>query len=114
MADITKLPEPAEENVTNEMLVTFKKPYHWEDHDYTEVDLSGLDNLTTLDLEDAYRQYANDAGLNLATIAEFSYEYASILASKVTKKPIEFFMQMPPKAIMEVRRVVRNYFFGED
>lgn len=111
MTEITTLPETVEEN---ELLLHFKKPFRWEDKEYTEVDLSGLEELTAMDLERAYREYAQTAGLNLAAVPELSVQYACIIAAKVAKKPQEFFEALPAKYALELRNMVRNYFFGED
>ncbi len=111
MAEIHEIPAQEE----NEALrIVFNKPFKWEDAEYTEVDLSGLENLTAMDLESAYRQYAASAGLEIAAIPELSMEYACILAAKATNMPVEFFKALPAKYALALRGAVRSYFFVQD
>ena len=67
-----------------------------------------------MDLENAYREYAKIAGLNLAAVPELSVQYTCIIAAKVTKRPQEFFEALPAKYAIELRNMVRDYFFGEE
>lgn len=94
----------------NPFKIEFKKPYNFEGKEYTEVDLSGIENLATKDLIDADKQF-NAAG-NMAIMNEMQTAYACIIASKVTKLPEEFFINLPAKSGMQVKGIVMNFLNG--
>ena len=52
------------------------------------------------------------AGIDV--MPEVSLEYACNLAAKATKKPVEFFLQLPPKEAMKVKNRVMAFLFGSE
>ncbi|CAM4110871.1 phage tail assembly protein [Mesobacillus thioparans] len=94
---------------TNQYLVTFNKPYQFEGKEYTEIDLTGIDNLTTEDLTQADKVFISSG--NIATTNELSVGYACIIASKVSQKPIEFFSKMPAKEGIKIKNLVAGFFY---
>lgn len=103
--------ETAEET-GNKYLVKFKKPFVFEDKTYTEVDLSGVEDLTGRDMIQAQRIMERSGSINV--LPEMSLEYACIFASKATKMPVEFFQALPPKEAIKVKNRITNFFYGED
>jgi hypothetical protein len=101
--------QPDEESGT---LVKFAKPYRFEDQTYTEVDLTGLENLTAEDMI-AAEKFLNRSGV-FSPIPEMSTEYVSFIAAKASKLPIEFFKGLPPKDAVRVKNRVTSFFYGED
>ena len=101
--------EPAEEN---KYLIKFRKPFVWEDNTYTEIDMSGLEDLSAKDMIAAQRTMEKSGSINV--LPEMSLEYACIFASKATKMPVEFFQALPPKEAIKVKNKVTNFFYGED
>ena len=51
---------------------------------------------------------------NIDVMPEVSLEYACNLAARATKKPVEFFMQLPPREAMRVKNLVMGFLFGSD
>lgn len=102
-------PEPEEEN---KYVIKFRKPFIWEDNTYTEIDMSGLEDLSAKDMIAAQRTMERSGSINV--LPEMSLEYACIFASKATKMPVEFFQALPPKEAIKVKNKVTNFFYGED
>lgn len=94
----------------NDYLIKFNKPYEFEGKEYTEVDLSGLENLKARDLSEAEKIFVSSG--NVAVVNEMSVGYACIIASKATKLPIEFFEQLPAKESVKVKNVVTGFFYN--
>lgn len=96
----------------NKYLIKFRKPFVWEDNTYTEIDLSGLEDMSARDMIQAQRTMERSGSINV--LPEMSLEYACIFASKATKMPVEFFQALPPKEAIKVKNKVTNFFYGED
>lgn len=110
---ITTAAEPApEQEEENKYLIKFRKPFIWEDNTYTEIDMSGLEDLSAKDMIQAQRTMERSGSINV--LSEMSLEYACIFASKATKMPVEFFQALPPKEAIKVKNKVTNFFYGED
>lgn len=104
-------PAPAVEKEPD-TLVKFPKPYTFEGITYTEIDLSGLDNLTSEDMI-AAEKFLNRSGL-ITPMPEVSAEYTCFIAAKASGMPVEFFRQLPPKAMIRVKNKVTGFFYGEE
>lgn len=110
---VTTATEPApEQEEENKYLIKFRKPFIWEDNTYTEIDMSGLEDLSAKDMIHAQRTMERSGSINV--LPEMSLEYACIFASKATKMPVEFFQALPPKEAIKVKNKVTNFFYGED
>lgn len=95
-------------NAVNEnMKVVFKKPVSFEGKEYTEVDLSGLENLTTSDLIEADKQFSTSG--QFSVMNEVTIGYAVIVAAKASSKPIEFFEQLPASEGLKVKNMVMGF-----
>ncbi|MDD7602305.1 MAG: phage tail assembly protein [Firmicutes bacterium] len=92
-------------------IVKLKKPYLFEGTEYTEIDLSGLDELTTDALCRAQAIIAAEGDQPM--VPESNYRYCMLLASMVTGKPIEFFMRLPAKDGISVKGRIFSYFFSD-
>lgn len=97
---------------TNPNIVTFSKPYKFEDKSYTEVDLSGMECLTAEDMISA-SHYLTSKG-NVSPTQEMNIEYACFMAGKATGLPVEFFRRLPLKDAVKIKNRVTNFFYGED
>ena len=92
--------------------LTFKKPVKWEDHEYKEIDLSGLDNLTGRQLSEIYKEFGK-LGV-VAAVPTQNPDFAAIAASKATGMPVEFFRDLPGKELFKLTNIIFAYFFTED
>lgn len=93
---------------TNEFLITFKKPHDFEGTEYKEIDLSGIENLTTGDLIRADGQFGEIG--QFAVMNEMTTGYACIVAAQATHKPVEFFQQLPAVEGVKLKRLVMGFF----
>lgn len=89
-------------------VVKLAKPYKFDDEEYTEIDLSGLDNLTIKDAILAMKNLAGKNELAALVTPETSTAFADELAARATGKPIEFFMLLPIGASKKVRQMVQS------
>ena len=106
-------PADVEENEEGDMVVRFKKPYHFEGKEYTEVDLSGMDDLTGADMIAVNKIMSrNSAGIDV--MPEVSVEYAFYFAARAAKLPVEFFTNLPPRESMKIKNRVMGFLFGSD
>jgi len=100
----------AQENTENKELykVKFSKPYTFEGETYTELDLSGCDELTGQDAAKAEKIMT--ARGDTAMFPEMSSSYAFVIASMGTGKPVEFFTGLPLRDSTKVKNRVRACF----
>lgn len=105
---VNTMPEEKENN----LILRFAKPYTFEEETCTEVDLSGLENITAADLIAAKKQMSKGGSVDM--IPEMSLEHATILASRVTGKPIEFFTRLPAREAIKLKNIVSGFIFGAD
>jgi len=96
----------------NNKTITLSKPYEFEGETYTEIDLQGLDDLKAKDLSVVDKIHISK-GCNPA-MSGLTVDYAMITASMVTKKPLEFFENLPAKDAMAIKNVVMRFFYKED
>lgn len=101
--------EETTEEITS--VVVLSKPYKFEDKTYTEVDLSGLSELTTEDMV-AAEKYLTRSG-NISVMPEMSVEYACFICARATNLPVEFFRRLPPKDAIKLKNRVTGFFYGE-
>ena len=107
MAEEIKVAET--EQAENEYLVKFKKPYRFEQKDYTEVDLSGLKDMTIKDAIDAQTELFLQSEAASSLICETTTAFAMAIAAKATGMPIEFFKMMPMDKGRDVKRIIQRH-----
>lgn len=94
-----------------DLILRFKKPYSFEGETYTEVDLSGLEDLSAADLCKVGKMVKKIDGVD--PIAEMSLPYAIFMAARVTGKPLEFFQQLPAREAVKLKNLVVGFLYGE-
>lgn len=99
------------EVIEKDNVVMLAKPYMFEGKEYTEVDLSGLENITAKDMIEANKIYDRAGGFSI--MPELSMEYALVIATRASKYPIEFFYGLQPRDAMRVKNKVTSFFFGQ-
>ena len=106
--------EGGEDTEPEDLVLRFSKPYKFGGQEYTEVDLSGLEDTTAGDLARCAKiTTRKHKGLNTATL-EMTTEYSISMAHIVTKLPLEFFERMPSKSASELKGIVVGFLFGAD
>ena len=106
--------EDGEAAEPEDLVLRFGKPYKFGGQEYTEGDLSGLEDTTAGDLARCAKiTTRKHKGLNTATL-EMTTEYSITMAHIVTKLPLEFFERMPSKSAIELKGIVVGFLFGAD
>ncbi len=95
-----------------DLVLRFKKPYSFEGEIYTEVDLSGLEDVSAADLCKVGKMVKKIDGVD--PIAEMSLPYAIFMAARVTGKPIEFFQRLPAQEAIKLKNLVAGFLYGGD
>lgn len=90
-------------------ILTLNRPYIFEDKEYMEIDLSGLEGLTVKDAVNAQRQLFGEGEAATAMLCETTTAFARVIAAKATELPIEFFKLMPRGASRQIVTAVQRY-----
>lgn len=90
-------------------VIVLKKPYTWERKEYTEIDLSGLEQLTIKDAIDAQRDLFGQQEVASSLLCETTTAFAMEIAAKASGLPIEFFRMLPINIGRQVKRTVQEY-----
>lgn len=106
--------EDAEGTEPEDLVLRFAKPYKFGGVEYTEVDLSGLEDVTAGVLENVGKITAKkNPGMNPA-LQEMSLTFCTYLAQRVAKLPLEFFTGLPAKEAIKLKAMVTNFLYGGD
>lgn len=106
--EIKKEEEPVK-NLLKTRVIKFEKPVTFECETFKELDLSGLDDLNTDDLLTAERIYTKVGGISINP--ETTLMYSLILAQIASKKPFEFFDQLPPREALKIKKEIYDFFY---
>ena len=106
--------EGGEDTEPEDLVLRFGKPYKFGGQEYTEVDLSGLEDVTAGVLENVGKIAAKkNPGMNPA-LQEMSLTFCTYLAQRVAKLPLEFFTGLPAKEAIKLKTLVTNFLYGGD
>lgn len=104
MAKTTKV----NEEFNGDHYVFLSKPYTFEDEEAVKViDLSGLEGLSGDDLIAIDKIYTSEG--NLAPVPEMTIGYTTLIAARVTSKPVEFFRKLPARDVIKVKGAVFGF-----
>lgn len=95
-----------------ESKMKLSKVYDFEGTKVSEIDFSGLENLTANDMIKA-NKVLNNSG-NVTVLPETNLEYTLVIAASATDYPIEFYKQLAPRDAIKVKNKVISFFFGEE
>lgn len=96
----------------SDYVLRFCKPYTFEDETYTEIDLSGIEDITATDMIAAQKVISKSGTVEV--LPEMSMQYACVIAARVAKKPIEFFTGLPARDAIKLKNIVTGFIFGAD
>ena len=105
--------EDSAEGGEESLVIKFGKPYLFDRREYTEIDLSGMENLTGDDMVAINRNMARSLS-GSAAVPEVSVEYACYFAGRAAKLPVEFFTGLPAREVLKVKNRVVGFLFGQD
>lgn len=107
----TNLPEE-ELDQENSLIFRFRKPYLFEGKEFTEVDLSSLEDTTAADLS-AVNRILNKTG-TVSPVPEMSMDFSIYMAARVAKLPVEFFQRLPAREALRLKNTVTGFLYGGD
>lgn len=99
------------EDNTEGHILRFAHPYMFKGTIYTEVDLNGIADLTSMNESEAENRLTR-AGF-MVTETTFNYLFACILASMATGLPEEFFTGLPLYETLKLKNAVNDAGFFE-
>lgn len=100
------------EKKEDDLKVKLSQAYDFEGEKITEVDLTGLNDVTADDMIQANKVLT--ANGSIAAVPEITLEYALVMAGRVSGLPIEFFKTLKPRDAMKIKNRVTNFLYGED
>lgn len=113
MEIIEKTIAPAAEDKQEESLILkLRKPYTFEGKEYTELDLSGLEDTTAEDLA-AVNRVLSKSGV-VSPMPEMTQDFCMHMAARVCKLPIEFFKRLPAREAIRLKNTVTGFLYGGD
>ena len=113
MEAIAMNPSPAaEETKAESLILRFRKPYVFEGKDYTELDLSGLEDTTAEDLA-AVNRILSKSGV-VSPMPEMTQDFCILMAARVCKLPTEFFKRLPAREAIRLKNTVTGFLYGGD
>ena len=99
------------EKKTTHHVMPLEKPYFFQGKEYTEVDLRGVADLSSMHESHAENRMAREGFF--VTENSFNYLYACVIASMATGLPEEFFTGLPLKEVAKLKNAVNDAdFFG--
>lgn len=107
---------PAEEKSAEELLkLHLSDPFNYEGKTYTDLDLTGLYDMTGKDYMICERYCRKTGGFedNMDPMKEFSMSFVIACASRATGKPMEFFEKMSIRNLVLVKNAVVGFIYGE-
>ncbi len=99
------------ENKSTNHIMVFEKPYAFKGAEYTEIDLNGLADMTSMNESEAENRLVR-AGI-MVTETSYNYLFACILAGMATGQPEAFFTGLPLKELLKLKNAVNDPDFFE-
>jgi len=100
----------AEEDEEIDLLVKFSNTYRFEDMIIEEIDLSGLKELTTMDVTAAEKIYFS--GGNFAPVSELTAAYCITLAAQGCKYPLELLQALKANDTTKIKNKVSTFLLS--
>ncbi len=88
------------------MKYVFSKPYAFEGKAFDDIDLD-LESLKGSDISAVKKQFA--AGGNFAVFPTVDTDYCILIAARLAKQPIEFFLEMPAPDYCAIAQRVSHF-----
>lgn len=102
----------AEGTSEENLILKFAKPYVFEGREYTEVDLSALEDATAADLS-AVGKILSNSGI-VSPMPEMTMDFAQYMSARIAKMPVEFFNGMPAREAIKLKNIVTGFLYGGD
>ena len=112
MAEVTESKQTEQVIDDAENIVKLSKTYDFEGKKVSQIDFSGLENITADDMIRANKVLATSGTVSI--LPENDLHYTLIIAAGATGYPIEFFKSLKPKDAIRVKNTVTSFFYGEE
>lgn len=112
--NITEVKEKSEVAIDNaeDSVVKLSRTYNFEGETVSEIDFSGLEELSAADMIKANKILATSGQVTI--LPENDLLYCLTIAAGATKYPIEFYKALKPRDAIRVKNKVTSFFFGEE
>ena len=87
----------------------FAKPYEFEGKTYKEIEFD-LENLKGSDYSIVKKQFVKEG--NFAAILATDSDFCTMILARLTKQPIEFFMELPATEYCKLTAEVTNFLIA--
>jgi hypothetical protein len=94
------------------LVLKLRKPYVFDGRQYTEVDLTGLEDTTAADLS-AVSKILSKMGI-VSPVPEMTMDFSLHMAARVAKMPVEFFRGLPSHEGIKLKNIVTGFLYGGD
>lgn len=111
-AEVTENKKVTKEAGDADSIVKLSRTYDFEGDKISELDFSGMENVTAEDMIKANKVLASSG--TVTVLPENDLHYTLIIAASATGYPIEFFKALKPKDAIKVKNKVTSFFFGEE
>lgn len=111
-AEVTETKKVTQAADDAENIVKLSRTYDFEGDKISELDFSGMENVTAEDMIKANKVLASSG--TVSVLPENDLHYTLIIAASATGYPIEFFKALKPKDAIKVKNKVTSFFFGEE
>lgn len=85
---------------------TFSEPFEFDGETYTEIEFD-LKTLKGVDISATKKIFSQEVPICLSLGADT--DFCALLLARMTKKPIEFYKEMPAKDYCELTQTVSNF-----
>lgn len=100
-----------EEKVDN--IIKLSQKYSFEGEIIEQIDLTGLEDVTALQMQKAESKYRKITK-NVSSTPELTLDYALAMANTLTGLPIEFLQRMSGKDATKIKSRVINFLYSEE
>lgn len=91
------------------MRYEFSKKYKFEEKEYDTVDIP-VEDMTGRDFADVKRSWSKEG--NFSAVPAADSEFCIRVAAKMSRKPVEFFEQMPAGDYCKIAQSVSNFLLA--
>ena len=92
-------------------IMKLKEPYYFEGKKYTEIDLNGVANMTSMNESEAENRLVQEGVMVIET--SYNYLYSCVIASMATGLSEDFFRGLPISELLTLKQAVNDNSFFE-
>ena len=101
---------------TSDLVHVLKKPYKFEEKEYTQIDLTRFEDMSGDDLSKIQKKYNQLNGVDGNTgnvlLPESDLSYVMFASAEATGLPLEFFKRLPARELRSIQAIIIGFFLG--